>query len=87
MTPTIQRIIESTGHLICPRCNGEGEVGYFCGHESTTMCQMCNGEGVVRSLNKQTHRATCPICNGRGGIGCCKSRGYHEWESYELITS
>ena len=32
MTPEIKKVIESTGAVICPKCDGEGEVGTFCGH-------------------------------------------------------
>lgn len=85
MTNSIKKIIKAKGLLICPSCNGEGEVGYFCGHETTTNCYMCNGNGVIKSLKKQKHKKTCSICNGRGGLGCCKNKGYHEWESYELV--
>jgi len=87
MTDTIKQIVESAGYLICPTCEGEGEVGYFCGHETTVTCKDCDGHGAVRSLARQTHRRTCHICKGRGGPGCCKNRGYQEWESYELCKS
>lgn len=86
MTSAIKKLILSQGLLICPACNGEGEFDYFCGHETTTDCYMCAGNGVVRSLKKQKHRKTCTICNGReSGCGGCKNKGFHEWESYELI--
>lgn len=49
------------------------------------MCYDCGGKGIIKSLKKQKHRKECSICNGSGGIGCCNSRGYHEWESYEFI--
>jgi hypothetical protein len=85
MTSTIKSIVESAGFLICPHCEGNGEIGYFCGHESYTNCYMCAGEGVVKSLNKQKHRKTCSICSGRGGLGCCDKKGFREWETFELI--
>lgn len=84
MTSEIKDFIKSHGMLICPSCDGEGEVGYFCGHETTSMCYDCGGKGIIRSLNKQKHRKECVICKGQGGLGCCKNKGYHEWESYEL---
>jgi len=87
MTETIKRIIESIELRICPSCHGEGEIGYFCGHESTTNCYMCDGKGVIKSLKKQKHRRTCSICDGRGGLGCCNKKGFHEWESYELLDT
>lgn len=85
MTTKIKQVIESSGFAICPACGGEGDVGYFCGHETTETCHMCAGNGIVRSLKKQKHRKTCSICGGMGGLGCCKHKGYHEWQSYELI--
>jgi hypothetical protein len=85
MTLTIKSIVESAGFLICPYCEGNGEIGYFCGHESSTNCYMCAGEGVVKSLNKQKHKKTCTICSGRGGLGCCNKKGFREWETFELI--
>jgi len=88
MTNAIIKLIESTGALICPTCDGEGEVGYFCGHDSTTTCYNCEGNGVVKSLKKQKHKKKCSICNGRGaksGCGGCGDKGFHEWESYELL--
>jgi len=83
MTSAIKRLIESTGAIICPRCNEEGEFGY--GY-STEHCYMCNSNGVVKSLKKVKHRKTCKICHGNGGKGCCEYRGYHEWETFELIV-
>jgi len=85
VTPTIKKIIKSNGLLICPSCDGEGEIGHFCGHETTEDCYMCDGQGVVRSLKKQKHRRICLICGGRGGLGCCDHKGFHEWESYKLF--
>jgi hypothetical protein len=85
MTPTIKSIIESAGFLICPYCEGSGEVDDFCGHTITSNCLKCAGEGVVKSLNKQKHRKTCTICSGRGGLGCCNKKGFREWETFELI--
>jgi DnaJ-class molecular chaperone len=85
MNNAIRRIAEASGLLVCPSCNGEGEVDYFCGHESTETCHDCGGQGVIISLNKQKHKETCVICKGGGGPGCCNNRGFQEWESYELI--
>jgi len=85
MTDAVRSIIKASGLLICPSCDGEGETGYFCGHETTTTCYMCAGNGVIRSTQKQRHRKTCSICGGRGGPGCCNNKGFHEWESYELF--
>lgn len=87
MTPTIKSIIESAGFLFCPSCKGSGEVDYFCGHNVTTDCIWCAGHGIIKSLNKQKHRKTCSICSGRGGLGCCDKRGFHGWESYELVKN
>jgi hypothetical protein len=78
MTTTIKNLIKSSGFLICPACEGEGEIGYFCGHESTTGCYMCAGHGVIKSLKKQKQKKTCTIYNGRGGIGCCGKKEFHE---------
>lgn len=75
------------GLLLCPECLGEGEVNYFCGHETTTTCHSCAGHGVVKSLNKQTHKKVCIVCQGKKGPGCCNNRGFHAWESYELIDA
>lgn len=55
MTNKIQQLIKSSGFILCPVCNGEGEVGYFCGHDSSAVCEMCNGDGIVRSLKKQVY--------------------------------
>ena len=85
MTPEIRRIVKNAGYLICPSCDGEGEVGYFCGHETTTTCHWCGGKGAVRSLVKQKNREPCRICDGRGGLGCCGHKGYIEWESYTTL--
>jgi DnaJ-class molecular chaperone len=86
MTATCKKIIESAGFFICPFCKGEGEIGYFCGHESSTNCYMCGGKGVIKSLKKQKNKKTCDICGGRGGLGCCDNKGFHEWESFELVS-
>jgi hypothetical protein len=88
MTKEIKKFIESHGALICPSCEGEGEVGYFCGHDTITKCSKCAGKGLVASLKKQKQSKKCIICNGRdGGCGGCDShpKGLIEWESYELI--
>jgi hypothetical protein len=90
MTDTIKSIIKAGGLLICPACDGEGEVGYFCGHETTTLCYLCAGHGVIRSTKKQKHSKKCNICHGRkGGCGGCNShpKGLIEWESYELFDA
>jgi hypothetical protein len=85
MTTSIKNLLLSQGFLICPSCDGEGEIGYFCGHESSSTCYDCAGHGVIRSLKKVTQRKECIICAGKGCLGGCNHRGYHEWESYELI--
>jgi len=85
MTRFIKDFIKSQNLLVCPSCDGEGEVGYFCGHESTTNCYHCDGNGMIRSLKKVKQRKECRICEGKGGLGCCDNKGYHEWESYELL--
>lgn len=88
MTSEIKNYIKSQGHLVCPSCDGEGEVGYFCGHESTTRCSDCMGRGILKSLKKQKQSKECSICRGKkGGCGGCNfsANGSHEWESYELI--
>jgi len=86
MTVEIKNLIASQGFLICPSCDGNGEISYFCGHESTTNCRWCGGNGIVKSIQKQKHNKPCGICNGKeGGCGGCHSeRGVIEWESYEL---
>ena len=86
MTETIKKLILSQGLLICPICKGDGEVGYFCGHETTVDCYHCDSRGIIRSLNKQKHTKQCIICKGGGGLGCCDNKGFQEWESYELYT-
>lgn len=88
MTPAIKKVIKQSGLLICPSCDGDGEIGYFCGHETTRRCYMCEGNGVIRSLEKQKHNKKCDICKGRnGGCGGCNShpKGLIEWESYQLV--
>jgi DnaJ-class molecular chaperone len=85
MTTSIKNILLSRGFLICPSCDGEGEVDYFCGHESSSTCYDCAGHGVILSLKKVKQRKDCTICKGKGGLGCCNHKGYQEWESYELI--
>jgi hypothetical protein len=87
MTPEIKDLIKHTGNLVCPYCDGGGEVGTFCGHESTETCRMCAGKGIVKSMDKQTHRKDCVICSGKGCAGGCDWRGYQEWDSYELFIS
>jgi hypothetical protein len=86
MTNAIKQVIANSGLLICPTCNGEGEIGYFCGHETTSTCYDCQGNGIVKSLNKQKQRYSCRICNGRGGPGCCDNKGFREFETWELIN-
>ena len=85
MTSIIKNLIKANNLLICPSCEGEGEVEYFCGHYTTASCSMCAGNGIIKSLNKQKHKKVCNICQGRGGLGCCDKKGFQEWESYELI--
>lgn len=88
MTDAIKNLIKSNGLLICPACNGKGEIGDFCGHGITTNCYHCAGHGMIRSLNKQKQSKKCVICKGRdGGCGGCNfnPRGLIEWKSYELI--
>lgn len=85
MTSAIKEFIKSQNLLVCPACEGEGEIGYFCGHETTTNCYHCGGNGIIRSLKKVKQRKKCSICQGRGGRGCCEGKGYHEWDSYELV--
>jgi tRNA-binding EMAP/Myf-like protein len=88
MTSEIREFIKSQGMLICPSCEGEGEIGYFCGHETTSHCYDCQGRGIIRSLKKQKHKKDCMICNGRkGGCGGCNfnANGWQEWESYEVL--
>jgi hypothetical protein len=87
MTPTIKSIVESAGFLFCPSCKGSGTVTIFCGHDVDIDCAWCSGHGLVKSLNKQKHRTPCTICDGRGGLGCCNKKGYHDWESFELIKN
>lgn len=87
MTDAIKEIILNSGFLVCPSCNGEGEVGYFCGHEISVTCKWCDGHGVIKSTKKQKRSKKCDICNGRrGGCGGCNNhpKGLIEWETYEL---
>lgn len=87
MTTAIKDLCKSQGFLICPSCDGEGEVGYFCGHESSSICYKCAGHGIIKSLKKVKRSKDCIICNGRtGGCGGCNfnPKGLIEWESYEL---
>ena len=88
MTKAIRTVIEKNKLLVCPSCDGEGEVGYFCGHETTTECRWCGGKGVIRSTKRQKQSKECDICNGRkGGCGGCNHhpQGLIEWESFELL--
>lgn len=88
MTETIKSIIKARGLLICPACDGEGELNYFCGHNINTLCYMCAGHGVIRSTKKQKYSKKCEICKGRkGGCGGCNNnpKGVIKWESYELF--
>jgi DnaJ-class molecular chaperone len=87
MTRFIKDFIKSQNLLVCLACDGEGEVGYFCGHDITTKCYHCDGNGIIRSLKKEKHRRECSICKGKGGLGCCDNKGYLKWESYELVDS
>jgi hypothetical protein len=88
MTKELKKFVEAHGALGCPSCEGEGKIGYFCGHEITKDCSMCAGKGIIVSLKTQKQSKKCCICNGRdGGCGGCNShpKGLIEWESYELI--
>ena len=87
MTATQEKIIKDQGFLPCPNCEGSGEITSFCGHEVVEGCCMCAGHGVVRSLQREKHKKPCGICEGQGGPGCCENKGFHEWESFELVTS
>jgi hypothetical protein len=49
MNKTIKKLIENTGFMVCHSCEGEGEVGYFCGHDTTATCDVCVGKGVIRT--------------------------------------
>jgi len=52
MTKEIKELIEKkTKYTVCPSCDGEGEIDYFCGHESWTYCQKCEGTGLILSDN------------------------------------
>lgn len=87
MTKAIKDLIASQGLIICPNCQGEGELLSFCGHETTTDCYHCGGNGIIRSLKLIEHHKKCIICNGRiGGCGGCNDPdGLIKWQSYELI--
>ena len=54
MTKEIKKLITSNGMLVCPACDGEGEVGYFAGHETTINCSMCGGHGMIAAQSKET---------------------------------
>jgi hypothetical protein len=88
MTSAIKKLILSNGFLICPSCDGEGEICDCCGYNSTRTCFYCAGNGIVLSLKSTKQSKKCGICQGRdGGCGGCDSnpKGLIEWESYELI--
>lgn len=91
MTEKIKEFIKSHGALVCPSCEGEGELLFFGGRHniySLTECIDCAGNGLVASLKKQKQSKKCNICNGRdGGCGGCNShpKGLIEWETYELL--
>lgn len=49
MTSEIKDLIESeTDYKVCPTCDGEGEVSYFCGHYTETICSKCGGTGLIK---------------------------------------
>ena len=88
MTSAIKQFIESKGVLICPNCDGEGEIGDWCGHESTRTCSHCAANGIIQSLKSVKQSKKCGICKGRdGGCGGCdfNPKGLIEWYSFELI--
>lgn len=85
MTKKIRELIQASGRTICPRCGGTGEITTFCGHDIQEECHWCDGNGVVKSTKKVKKRDPCHICGGRGGPGCCNNKGYHEYETYELV--
>jgi hypothetical protein len=87
MTPEIKKLIIANGAIVCPECNGEGEIDYFCGHETTQYCHWCAGRGIVKSLKRQTQKKDCVICGGKGCAGGCGWKGYREWESFELFPN
>lgn len=47
MTEAIRDVINESGFSVCKTCNGDGEHGYFCGHETIVECADCNGSGIV----------------------------------------
>lgn len=47
MTEAIMNVVKEGGFSICETCNGEGEHGYFCGHETIAECDDCCGSGLV----------------------------------------
>lgn len=52
MTKEIRELIEKeTNYTVCSDCDGEGEIDYFCGHESSTYCHKCKGTGLILSAN------------------------------------
>ena len=84
MTNAIKKLIEFCGALICPSCNGEGEVQEFCGHYVDFDCERCDGNGIIKSTKLVTYSKTCVYCSGKGCRQCYDS-GYVESEKYELF--
>ena len=49
MTNEIRQLIEEkTGFRVCERCDGEGEIDVFCGHDSSEYCSKCDGAGIIK---------------------------------------
>lgn len=54
MTNKIKELIKNnTDFEVCGCCGGEGEVDYFCGHQSWESCRLCNGDGVTKKKSKK----------------------------------
>lgn len=50
MTDEIKQLIESnTEYRVCERCDGNGEIDVFCGHESWEHCGKCDGTGIIKN--------------------------------------
>ncbi|MFH0965011.1 MAG: hypothetical protein V2A58_13505 [Planctomycetota bacterium] len=71
-----------TGRMICPRCNGSGQIRTIAVGSSQSAyktCTQCNGTGNVQCTNcRGTGKVGCPTCNATGRIRCanCRGRGY-----------
>jgi len=55
MTKEIKELIESeTEFRVCERCDGEGELDVFFGHELCEYCGKCEGLGIIKNSPLQS---------------------------------